>query len=581
MTTTGVALLDAAHEVRASWRPRTTIAAAAFAMAALAPLVAGDARTVELAAGLYLAAAAVGLGLAVGVAGLPCLAQGSFVACGAVIAAHLLAHGVPTAVAAAAGGMGGAVGGALVGLAFARLPRAGFAAATWIVSWLVALALQGLPWLLGGSEGIVVVGGPSASEHYELALGLTILTAVGYAALARSPFGLALAAAREREPAARALRVPTTRLRATVVAAAGGIAGISGALAVQLAGIGDPASYGPFLSFRLFVVVLLGGGLAALGAPVGVLVLGVLSLAADALGSLEHVAAARAHELLAAVLLLGVVSLGWEGILRPARHERRRRAGGQVPARAAPTVVTATGIGKHFGSLAAAEDISLTIEPGRITALVGPNGSGKTTVLRLLAGTIAPDAGRIERAPGGVARTLQSTAVFPTLTPIEHLLIASAARRRRGGFIRSLLATPQARAEDAAFVAEAREVLDRFGLRAGSDDPAGELPVSDQRLLMLAAAYSTGASILLVDEPTAGASQTEAASMIDLLRGLRDEGLGLLVVEHNLGVVRRLADRVIVLDAGRVIADGTPDAVAADERVRTAYLGQQASSSLL
>jgi ABC-type branched-subunit amino acid transport system ATPase component len=247
-----------------------------------------------------------------------------------------------------------------------------------------------------------------------------------------------------------------------------------------------------------------------------------------------------------------------------------------VPGRTAPATLAASALGKRFGSLAAADDVSLTVEPGRITALVGPNGSGKTTVLRLLAGTLAPDSGRIERAVGGVARTLQATAIFPTLTPVEHLLVAGSARRRRSGFLRSLLATPQARAEEAAFVAEARRTLTRFGLAAHADTPAGELPVSGQRLLMLAAAYATGASILLVDEPTAGASATESARMIEELRSLRDEGLGLLVVEHNLGVVRSLADRVIVLDAGRVIADGSPDEVAADERVRAAYLGRQA-----
>jgi ABC-type branched-subunit amino acid transport system ATPase component/ABC-type branched-subunit amino acid transport system permease subunit len=568
------ALAGAARETRASWRPRTTLAAVAFAVAALAPLATGDARTVDLADGLYLAAAAVGLALVVGVAGLPCLSQGAFFAVGAVVSAHLLAHGAPTAAAALGGGAAGALAGGAVGIAFARLPRAGFAAATWFVSWLVAFALQSLPWFLGGSQGIVVTGGPSPAQHYELALGLTMFAALGYVALARSPFGLGLAAAREREPAARALRGSTTRLRATAVAAAGGVAGISGALAVQLAGVGDPASYSPFLSFKLLVVVLIGGGLTALGAPIGVLVLGLLSLAADALGAVEHVAAARAHDLLAAVMLLGVVSLGWEGIVRPAPRTRRGGSG-RVPERAAAATLAANGISKRYGSLAAADNVSLTIDPGRITALVGPNGSGKTTVLRLLAGTIRPDGGRIDRPAGGVARTLQSTAVFPTLTPTEHLLVASAGRRRRGGFVRSLLSTPKARDEDAAFVAEATRVLARFGLGEHRDTPAGELPVSDQRLLMLAAAYATGAPILLVDEPTAGASVTEAARMIEQLRQLRDGGLGLLVVEHNLGVVRSLADRIVVLDAGQVIADGTPDDVAANERVRASYLGRQ------
>jgi ABC-type branched-subunit amino acid transport system ATPase component len=342
---------------------------------------------------------------------------------------------------------------------------------------------------------------------------------------------------------------------------------------VQLAGIGDPSQYGPFLSFRLFVVVLVGGALSPLGPPVGMLVLGLLSLAADAVGRLENIAAARAHTLLTAIMLLGIISLGWEGIVRPGQRVRRG-ASGAGPARTPAATLVASGLGKSFDNLIAADDVALTVAPGLITALVGPNGSGKTTVLRMLAGTISPDAGSIDAPIGAVARTLQSTAVFPTLTALEHILVASAGRRGRGGLIRSLLATPKARDEDAAYVENARRLLDRFGIP--HDVPAGELPVSDQRALMLASAYATGASVLLVDEPTAGASAAEADRMADLLRSLRAEGLALLVVEHNLGVVRSLADRVVVLDAGRVIADGSPDAVAADQAVRAAYLGRQA-----
>jgi branched-chain amino acid transport system permease protein len=551
------AVAGAYRDARASWHPRATLAALAFAVAAFAPLVLGDARIADLAGGVYLACAAVGLAFAVGVAGLPSLAQGAFVAVGAVAGAHL-----PSTAAPFAGGAAAAIAALLVAALFVRLPRAGFAAATWIVSWACAFALQAIPWFLGGSEGLVVAGGPTPAQHYELALALTALTALGYVALARAPLGLQLAAAREREAAARVLRVRVARLRMIAVTASGAVAGVAGALAVQLAGVGDPSQYGPYLSFRLFVVVLLGGALAALGAPVGFLVLALLSVVADAIGSLEHVAAARSHELLAAVMLLGVVSLGWDGIVRPAR--RARRASDEpTPPREPPRPLDAGGLTRRYGELVAVDDLSVSVPPGTITALVGPNGSGKTTALRLIA----------ERSPAAV-RTLQATAVFPSLTPLEHLLVASAPRRRRAGPFRSLFATPQARAEDAAFTGEARRLLDRFAIRA--DVAAGELPVSDQRALMLACAYATGAAILLVDEPTAGASAAEAERMSSLLASLRDEGLTLIVVEHNLGVVRRLADRITVLDAGRAIADGDPAVVADDAAVRQAYLGRQA-----
>ncbi len=336
---------------------RSTVAVAAFAVAALVPLVVGDARTADLAGGLYLACAAVGLALVVGVAGLPSLAQGAFVAVGAVAGAHLLAHGAPTLVAAVGGGLAGGLAGAVTGAAFVRLPRAGFAAATWIVAWLMAFATQSIGWVLGGSQGIVVQGGPSPTDHYELALALTALAAAGYLVLARATFGLRLAAAREREAAARTLRVPVVRLRVLAMSASGVPAGVTGALGVQLAGVADPTLYSPYLSFKLLVVVLLGGALAPLGAPAGVLVLGALSVVADAITSLEHVAASRSHALLAAILLLGVVSLGWNGLVRPVRT--RRRGAGAPPAETFAGALSANGLSKRYGELAAADEVSL------------------------------------------------------------------------------------------------------------------------------------------------------------------------------------------------------------------------------
>ncbi len=543
--TTRSALGGAVRDARDAWRPLTTFVAVAFGLAAFVPLVVGESRVADLAGGLYLAAAAVGLAFTVGVAGLPLLAQGAFMAIGAVTAAHVGS----TALGATAGALAGGLGALVVGVAFARLPRAGFAVASWIVSWLVAFGLQSIRWPLGGTEGIVVAGGPSPSEHYELGLLLTLLAVVVYAALARAPFGLQLAAAREREPAATALRVPIVRLRIEALGVSGTFAGLAGALAVHLAGVGDPGSFSPFLSFKLFVVVLIGGPLSALGGVVGELVLGVLSLAAGAIGSLENVAAARSHTLLAAIMLLGVISLGWDGIVRPGRR-RRRSDPGSRPDRSPASGLEARGLTKRYGDIIAAENIDLDVETGRITALVGPNGSGKTTVLRMLAGRVTPDSGRIDVGRGTAVRTLQATAVFSSQTPLEHLLAASAGRRRRGGLARSLFATPQMRAEDAGFVSWAEDVLDRFQLPR--DTPAGELPVSDQRALMLATAYATGASVLLVDEPTAGASHLEAERIADLLSSLRDEGLALLVVEHNMGLVQRIADQVLVLEEGRL-----------------------------
>lgn len=545
------AFAEAARDARAAWSTRAAVATTAFALAAFAPLVFGADRLADFAGGLYLAVAAIGLAFAVGVGGLPSLAQGAFVATGAATSARLLEAGVPALAAALAGLVAGAIAGTVVGTLFARLPRAGIAAATWVVSWLVAFALQSLTWFLGGTQGLVVTGGPTPAQHYELALALTALAGLGYAALARSPLGLQLAAGRDREAAAVALGLPVARARVAAFGLSGGAAGLAGALGVQLAGIGDPAQYGPYLSFKLFVVVLLGGALAPLGAAVGVLALGVFSVAADAIGSLEQVATARSHTLLAAVMLLGVVSLGFEGFLRPASRRWSERDG--VPAKAPTGGLSATGLTKRYGDVVAADDVDLSLAPGTVTALVGTNGSGKTSVLRMLAGAVLPDAGTVTH--DGVARTLQATAVFPSMTVREHLLTASSLRRVDGGPARSLLATPRARREEGAHSAAAAGLARRFGL--DPDALVSELPAGDQRIVMLLAAAATGAPVLLVDEPTAGASHAEARRIADAIAALRDDGRAILVVEHNLGVVRRVAQRVVTLDAGRVVEDAS------------------------
>jgi ABC-type branched-subunit amino acid transport system ATPase component len=234
----------------------------------------------------------------------------------------------------------------------------------------------------------------------------------------------------------------------------------------------------------------------------------------------------------------------------------------------------------------AAEDLSITMEPGSIHAVIGPNGSGKTTLLRLLAGTMQADAGTIvldgrdvtglptsERVRLGIVRTLPSTIVFGDLTALEHVMTGSLVRGRRAGLIRALFKTPAARAEESALRARAEAVLALAGLSGEAKIPAGELSGAEQRLLMLATAFAASPRVLLIDEPSAGMSAPAVARLLMVLRRFAASGTTLVVVEHNLRLVRSLADRVTVLDAGRVIAVGSPDEVAADAAVRQAYLG--------
>ena len=604
LTRTASALRDAVRDARGAWSAGTSAVAAALVLGALVPVVAPGSLTLDgLAATLYLAVAAVGLSLAVGLAGMPSLAQGAFVGVGALVAAHVRADaGWSPLAAAALGTLAALLAGAIAGSGLVRLRPAFVAVATWILTWLFALFVLAFPSVSGGAQGLIVPEGEIAgvslgtTAHYELALVLLTLALLASAALCRGAVGTGLAAVRQRPAAATALGIPAARLRLAAFCAAAAIGGLAGSFAVQLAGVFDGGAHGSFLSFALFVAVLLGGGRPGVAAALGALAFGLIEWVAGKLGSLAGLEAGRLEILVAAVLVLYVLGLDTEALL-PAFKEwrlRRRPPARGVPApaaspavRPAPARLAAVGLTKRFGSVEAVAGLSLELAPGRVTALIGPNGSGKTTVLRLLSGTLEPDRGALlldgrelpagprARSALGVVRTLQSTAVFPASTALENVLAGTGVRRRYGGALRTLFATPLARGEASEARARARSILAELGLGAVADRPAGELPGADQRIVMIAAALATAPRVLLLDEPSAGAAPAEIERLAALIRRLRDDGVALLLVEHNLRLVRSVADLVVVLDAGRAIASGSPDEVAASEAVRAAYLGRR------
>ena len=591
--TTGGAVRDAVHDMRRSWTATTWLAVGGVTLAALVPVVLpGSVRLDGLAETGYLALAAVGLGFAVGIGGMPSIAQGAFVGVGAICAAHLIGSGWAGPLAALVGAAAAALGGMAVGLAVVRFRAVYVAAATWIATWLFALALEAFPTLSGGSRGLVVPPRWSPTVHYELALALVMVAMLAHGALAHSSFGLTLRAAAQRPAAAAALGARAARLRLQAFAGAAAVGGLAGGFAVQLVGVADPSAYGPSLSFRLLVAVLVGGAATALGPTGGVVALGAISLVADVFGRVSGSETARFGPMLAALLLLGVLAFGGEGIVAAItrRIPSRARSSETAAAAASPThgSVEARGLAKRFGGVVALDSFELDVPPGRIVALIGPNGSGKTTALRLLAGTLRPDAGAVRldgadvttepttrRVQRGLVRTIQSNAVFPDLTALENAIVGASLRRRYGGAVRALLATPKARREARAVRAGALDVLRTVGLSHRVYHVAESLTVTEQRLLMVASALATGPRVLLLDEPSAGSAASDLARLVDVLETLRENGLAVLVVEHNLRLVRTVAEEVVVLDAGRRLAAGSPDEIASDSAVRSAYLGRR------
>jgi len=601
---TALELRSAVAEARAGWNRNRWLVVAGIVLAAAIPFLSlPGVRIDALADTLYLALAATALGLTVGSAGLPSLGTGAFMAIGAFTSALLVARsGWPVEPAALAGAAAALVAGVLLG-GVVRLQRVFVAVSTWLLAWLVWLFLLAFPSVSGGSQGLILpqktlLGlDPTPTVHFEVALVLLALTALVIAAARRGAPGLELSALRQAPALATSLGVSLAARRLAAFSATAALAGLAGALAVQLQAVADPAGYDPFLSFKLLVAVLLGGAAATLGPATGVALLGLIGLVSGPLARLLHLPVERFDTAVAATLLVFVLALGGEGIvpwlagrLRRGKTPRREPARPSVPAAPAPAepILRAAGLRKAFGGVVAVDDLSLELARGETTALIGPNGSGKTTALRLISGASVADAGSIEltgsdvtgastadRVRLGIARTLQTTSAFTELTALENVLVGRGVRRRYGGLVRTALATPKARREAEAAEAAALQALALVGLEHAADTPVPELTSSQRRVLALAAALATEPEVLLVDELAAGAGAEELEGLADIVDRIRRRGVAVLVVEHNLRLVRRVADRVVVLAAGTVLAEGSVAEVAASGVVQQAYLGAQ------
>jgi len=538
---------------------------------------------------------AAGLTLLTSYAGLVSLAHASFFGFGAYGAAVLAGiWGLDPWLSLLAGAAISAASAFVVGLPLLRLSGHYLALATLAWSIIASTMFTQLASITGGADGFtnipvlsffgVELAGPR--RFYYLVLVVAVLGVAMLAALLRSRDGRAVRALRSSEVAAASLGVDVSRLKLQVFVLAAVFAGLGGGLYAYFIAFIAPSSFDIGASIRLLTMTMIGGA-HPLGSIVGAGIITVLdNVLQDVLPNASG-QAGQVHIVVYGALLVLLMIASPRGLAPWLDRLWKLRVGvqpapGAVAAARPPVArLEVQQASRSFGGLVAVDRLSLAVGSGEIVGLIGPNGAGKTTAFNLMSGVLDPSSGSVRldgsdvtgvaahrMARLGLTRTFQNTALFD-MSVLENVMMGCYTHTR-GNLWSGLIGL--GRSGEAHSKAQALRLLARVGLD-NVDAPADSLTVGHRRLLELARALALQPRVLLLDEPAAGLRFAEKGELADLLRELRSEGIALLLVEHDMTMVMNLVDRLVVMNYGRMLAEGHPAQVARDPEVIKAYLG--------
>ena len=500
---------------------------------------------------------------------------------------------------------------------------------------IVPIVARNTPYLTNGAAGLngalppTLPGygsfGVASTPFYYLGLALIVFLIFVSVRLKASRIGRAWMAIREDEIAAEAMGVNRTNLKLLAFAVGAGFAGMTGTFYVAKLQTATPEMFQFPVSVMLLVMIVLGGMGNVAGVVVGALILQLLQSwflqdleqwvhalgKVTGIGFLEAVNIVQSIELIFGIILVVMMLYRRQGLIPERRavtalshsEQTAMPSRGGIKGELAPLhhqsvdpsrpLLEISGLAKAFGGIQAVRGLDLTVMPGQIVAVIGPNGSGKTTFFNLVTGITKPDKGSVRLAGEditglgahdivhrGIARTFQNLRLFANMTLLENALVGTHTRTTTGA-IGAVLRPPKVKREEAASRERALEILGIFGNRLlpRLQHLARTLSYANRRRLEIARALVTEPTILLLDEPTAGMNPTETLELTDQIRGLRERGVTIVLIEHKLNVVNEIADKVIVLDHGDKIAEGTPAEVHSNKEVLRAYLGRTAAAA--